>query len=67
MDVYDFPDCRVEVRSKGSLLLPYSVSRKAVDLKIGLVFFTPGKPQGRGRVERFFGTLNEMFLCDLDG
>jgi putative transposase len=39
----------------------------AVDLKIRLIFSTPGKPQGRGRVERFFRTLNEMFLCDLDG
>lgn len=29
-----------------------------------LVFSTPGKPQGRGRIERFFRTVNEMFLCD---
>ena len=27
----------------------------AVDLKIRLVFSTPGKPQGRGKIERFFG------------
>jgi transposase InsO family protein len=39
----------------------------AADLKIRLVFSIPGKPQGRGRVERFFRTVNEMFLCDLDG
>jgi len=39
----------------------------AVDLKVQLVFSTPGKPQGRGRIERFFGTVNQMFLCDLDG
>jgi putative transposase len=39
----------------------------AVDLKIRLVFSTPGKPQGRGRIERFFRTVNEMFLCELDG
>ena len=26
-----------------------------------------GKPRGRGRVERFFATVNEMFLCELDG
>ena len=37
------------------------------DIKIRLVFSTPGKPQGRGRVERFFRTVNEMFLCELDG
>jgi putative transposase len=39
----------------------------AADLKIQLVFSTPGKPQGRGRIERFFRTVNDMFLCDLDG
>jgi putative transposase len=32
-----------------------------------LVFSTPGKPQGRGKIERFFRTVNEMFLCDLEG
>jgi transposase InsO family protein len=39
----------------------------AADLNIRLVFSIPGKPQGRGRVERFFRTINEMFLCDLEG
>jgi putative transposase len=39
----------------------------AADLKIRLVFSIPGKPQGRGRIERFFRTVNEMLLCDLDG
>jgi putative transposase len=34
----------------------------AADLKIRLVFSIPGKPQGRGRIERFFRTVNEMFL-----
>lgn len=32
-----------------------------------LIFSTPGKPQGRGRVERFFRTVNETFLTDLNG
>ena len=31
------------------------------DLKIRLVFSIPGKPRGRGRIERFFSTVNEMF------
>jgi putative transposase len=39
----------------------------AIDLKMRLIFSTPGKPQGRGKIERFFRTVNEMFLCDLDG
>jgi len=32
-----------------------------------LVFSIPGKPPGRGRIERFFRTIDDMFLCDLDG
>ena len=39
----------------------------AVDLKMRLVFSIPGKPRGRGRIERFFRTVEEMFLCDLEG
>jgi putative transposase len=37
------------------------------DLKIRLVFSIPGKPRGRGRIERFFSTVNQMLLCELDG
>lgn len=43
------------------------IEQVAVDLKIRLVFSTPGQPRGRGRIEPFFRTVNEMFLCDLDG
>ena len=39
----------------------------AAKLRMRLVFSIPGKPQGRGRIEPFFRTVNEMFLCDLDG
>jgi putative transposase len=39
----------------------------AADLKMQLVFSTPGQPRGRGRIERFFRTVNEMFLCTLAG
>jgi putative transposase len=39
----------------------------ATYLKMQLVFSTPGQPRGRGRIERFFRTVNEMFLCTLDG
>jgi len=28
---------------------------------------TPGHPRGRGRIERFFATVNQMFLCTLPG
>ncbi len=39
----------------------------AVDLKMRLLLSTPGRPQGRGKIERFFRTVNEMFLCNLEG
>ena len=39
----------------------------AADIKMQLVFSTPGKPRGRGRIERFFLTLSSMFLAGLPG
>jgi putative transposase len=39
----------------------------AADLKMRLIFSTPGKPRGRGRIERFFRTVEERFLCDQEG
>lgn len=32
-----------------------------------LKFSIPGKPQGRGRIERFFRTVNQLLLMDLPG
>ena len=51
----------------GSDFTSKHIEQVAVDLKTRLVFSTPGKPQGRGRIERFFRTVNQMFLCELDG
>jgi putative transposase len=51
----------------GSDFTSHHLEQVAADLKIRLVFSIPGKPRGRGRIERFFRTVNEMFLCDLDG
>lgn len=39
----------------------------SVDIKMRMVFSLPGKPRGRGIVERFFATLNQLLLCDLPG
>lgn len=38
-----------------------------LDLKMVLVFSFPGEPRGRGRIERFFETVNQLFLCELPG
>ena len=51
----------------GSDFTSQHLEQVSVDLKIRLVFSIPGKPRGRGRIERFFATVNEMFLCELDG
>jgi putative transposase len=39
----------------------------AANIKIRLVFSAPGHPRGRGRIERFFETVNQMFLSGLPG
>ena len=39
----------------------------AADLKIALTFSAVARPQGRGKVERFFGTVNTELLPELPG
>lgn len=51
----------------GSDFTSQHLEQVSADLRIRLVFSIPGKPRGRGRIERFFSTVNEMFLCELDG
>jgi putative transposase len=51
----------------GSDFTSRHLEQVGADLKIRLVFSIAGKPRGRGRIERFFATVNEMFLCELDG
>lgn len=51
----------------GSDFTSQHMQQVAADLKIQLIFATPGQPRGRGRIERFFRTVHDMFLCDLDG
>ena len=51
----------------GSDFTSRHMQQVAADLKMQLIFATPGQPRGRGRIERFFRTVHEMFLCDIDG
>jgi len=51
----------------GSDFTSQHLERVALDLKMALVFSEPGMPRGRGRIERFFGTINQLFLCTLPG
>lgn len=51
----------------GSDFTSHHLEQVAADLKIQLIFSTPGQPRGRGRIERFFGALTSMFLAEIPG
>jgi len=51
----------------GSDFISKHIKQVAVDLKIQLKNSIPGKPRGRGRVERFFLTVTQLLLMDLPG
>ena len=51
----------------GSDFTSRHLEQVGADLKMQLVFSTPGQPRGRGRIERFFGTVGQMLLCTLPG
>jgi len=51
----------------GSDFTSKHLEQVAADLQMVLVFSTVGQPRGRGRIERFFQTVNQMFLRTLPG
>jgi len=51
----------------GSDFTSRHMEQVSADLKMRLIFSTPGMPRGRGRVERFFQTINQLFLHQLPG
>ncbi len=51
----------------GSDFTSHHLEQVSADLKMGLVFSEVGMPRGRGRIERFFRTINQMLLCSLPG
>ncbi|PEF61489.1 hypothetical protein CON35_24995 [Bacillus cereus] len=51
----------------GSDFTSKHLEQVAVDLKMELSFSRVGVPRGRGKVERFFLTINTMFLQELPG
>lgn len=51
----------------GSDFISRQLARTAVDLHIRLIHSTVGRPQGRGKIERFFGTVNTELLVELPG
>jgi putative transposase len=63
--VFGIPE--VLYTDNGSDFTSTHLEQVAADIKLHLIFSTPGHPRGRGRIERFFDTVNQMFLCDLPG
>ena len=51
----------------GSDFTSQHIEQVSAELKIQLVFSTVGKPRGRGKIERFFETLAQLFLSQLPG
>lgn len=51
----------------GSDFTSRHLEQAAADLKMRLIFSTAGKPRGRGKIERFFESLSQVFLCRLPG
>ena len=51
----------------GSDFTSKHIETVCADLKIQLVFSTVGKPRGRGKVERFFLSVNQLLLMNLSG
>lgn len=51
----------------GSDFTSHHLETVAAELKIQLVFSLPGKPRGRGKIERLFDSVNQMCLQALPG
>lgn len=51
----------------GSDFISHHMEQVSIDLHMELVFSLPGRPRGRGRIERFFHSVNQLFLSDLPG
>lgn len=51
----------------GSDFISEHMEQACIALKIRLIHSMPGRPRGRGKIERVFRTINDMFLPDLPG
>ncbi len=51
----------------GSDFTSKHMEQVAADLGIELIFSEKGVPRGRGKIERFFRSVNELFLQDVPG
>ncbi|MBC1433811.1 DDE-type integrase/transposase/recombinase [Listeria rocourtiae] len=66
----DWPICGIPetfYTDHGSDFTSNYMEQVAVDLRINLTFSTIGIPRGRGKIERFFLTVNQLLLESLPG
>ena len=49
----------------GSAFVDAALKRAAAKLGIKITHSTPGRPQGRGKIERFFGVVRQEFLVEI--
>jgi putative transposase len=57
--------CRHNI-DNGSPFVSHQLQRACAVLGIRLVHSRPGRPQGRGKIERFFATVRTQFLIEID-
>lgn len=66
----DWPICGIPEQfytDHGSDFTSNHLEQVAIDLKMNLIFSAVGVPRGRGKIERFFSSINQLFLQDLPG
>jgi putative transposase len=66
----DWPVCGIPEQlyvDNGSDFVSENIEQACIALKIRLIHSRPGRPRGRGKIERFFRTVNDMFLPDIPG
>ena len=52
---------------RGSDFISKRLQNISVELDFELIKGRPYYPQGKGKIERFFETMNQLFLCELPG
>jgi putative transposase len=58
---------RILYTDHGSDFTSQHLEHVCADLKIQAIFSQVGQPRGRGRIERFFNTVNQLLLGRLPG
>ena len=55
------------IYDNGSAFVDAWLLRACAKLDVRLIHSTPGRPEGRGKIERFFRTVREQFLVEITG